>query len=283
MPDVSVHVGVSGWSYARWRGDFYPRGLAHRRELAFVAERLGAVEVNATFYRLQRPATFAQWADQVPDGFRFALKGPRYVTHLRGLHDPRTPLANFFASGPLALGHRTGPVLWQLPASHGLDAARLDAFLRLLPSDTGAAAALAVERDERLDGRDWLLPGRIVPLHHVLEPRHPSFGTPDALRLLRAHGIGLVVSDSAGSFPMFEEVTSSTVYVRLHGPRRLYFGGYDGDELDAWALRVRRWAGLGLDVWVFFDNDADGRAPYDAMALASRLSDLLDPVPALLD
>ncbi|HET7901347.1 MAG TPA: DUF72 domain-containing protein [Candidatus Nanopelagicales bacterium] len=266
---MAVHVGVSGWSYERWRGDFYPEDLPRRRELEHIASRLDAVEVNATHYRLQRPSSYLQWLQQTPEGFRFALKGSRYITHLRSLRDCRTPLANFLASGPLLLGERLGPLLWQLPAGTAYDEARLDEFFALLPRSTAQAAVLATEHDERVDDRAWLGPVVDVPLRHVLEPRHPSFGTPQALDLLRRHGIGLVVSDGAGVFPMFDAVTSDTVYVRLHGPRRLYHGGYTGPELDAWAQRVRGWEADGRDVWVFFDNDADGRAPYDAQALAS--------------
>ena len=268
---MAVHVGVSGWSYPRWRGDFYPSGLPPRRELAHIARHLGAVEVNATFYRLQRPATFAQWLEQTPERFRFALKGSRYITHLRSLRDCRTPLANFLASGPLVLGERLGPMLWQLPASTPYDEERLDAFLRLLPRSTHEAAQLATEHDARLADRAWLEPGPDVALRHVLEPRHPSFHSVQAQELLCSHQMGTVVSDSAGTFPVFDAVTSDVVYVRLHGPERLYQGGYSATQLEDWAARIRRWQRDDRDVWVFFDNDADGRAPYDAVALQSRL------------
>ncbi len=269
---MPVHVGVSGWSYTRWRGDFYPEGLPRRRELEHIAEKLAAVEINATFYRLQRPSTFAQWRSQTPERFRFALKGSRYITHLRSLRGCRTPMANFLASGPLLLGDRLGPFLWQLPAWMSYDAEPLDAFLRLLPRSSAEAAELAAEHDERVADRAWIDVPVDVPLRHVLEPRHPSFASPEAHDLLRAHGVGMVVSDSAGVFPMFEVVTSDVVYVRLHGPRRLYHGGYSGLQLDRWAERITGWQAEGCDVWVFFDNDADGRAPYDAVGLSSRLT-----------
>ncbi|MFN8157874.1 MAG: DUF72 domain-containing protein [Candidatus Nanopelagicales bacterium] len=268
---MGVHVGVSGWSYRRWRGDFYPERLPQRRELSHIAAHLSAVEVNATFYRLQRPSYFAQWLDQTPDGFRFALKGSRYITHLRSLRDCRTALANFLASGPLVLGRRLGPFLWQLPASTTYDEQRLVPFLELLPRTTGEAAALATEHDDRLADRTWLQVAADVPLQHVLEPRHASFAAYEAADLLRAYDIGTVVSDGAGVFPMLEQVTSEVVYVRLHGPRRLYHGGYSAPELYRWAERVRGWRAQGCDVWIFFDNDADGRAPYDAVGLQARL------------
>jgi uncharacterized protein YecE (DUF72 family) len=136
---------------------------------------------------------------------------------------------------------------------------------------------LAAGHDEHVEGRAWFAVEEPHPLCHVLEPRDPGFGSPEALALLRSHDVGLVVSDSAGAFPRFTDVTSDVVYVRLHGPDQLYRGGYSDALLDAWAERVRSWADEVHEVWVFFDNDGDGRAPYDAIALSERLGDLLAP------
>ncbi|MGD9957593.1 MAG: DUF72 domain-containing protein [Candidatus Nanopelagicales bacterium] len=271
---MTVHIGVSGWSYPRWRGDFYPRVLRPGAELGYVAARMPAAEVNATFYRLQRPTTFRAWSAVGPDGFRLALKGPRYITHLKRLRGCRVPLANFLASGPLLLGNRLGPLLWQLPARQEFDAETVGSFLGLLPHDTAEAAALAAQHDGRRE--DVSIDADAVrPLRHVLEARHASFASPEAGALLAACDVGSVVADTAGRFPSIEHVTSGVVYVRLHGHERLYSGGYDDALLDRWAQRCRAWSEGGRDVWVFFDNDADGRAPYDAIALTDRLRDLL--------
>jgi uncharacterized protein YecE (DUF72 family) len=266
-----VRVGVSGWRYPHWRGAFYPRGLAQRRELAYLAERLPAVEVNASFYALGKPAWYASWAEQTPDGFLFAVKGSRYITHRKKLAGVETALANFLASGLLALGPKLGPILWQLPPSLGFHADRLASFLAHLPRSTAAAADLARRHDDRLAGRALTETDADRPLRHAVEVRHASFAVPEFAALLREHDVALVVADTAGRFPALDDVTSDLVYVRLHGAAELYASGYSDAELDAWAARVERWSGDGHDVVVFFDNDAEGHAPRDALALAHRL------------
>ena len=155
-----VWVGTSGWRYPPWRGTFYPPGLPQRRELAHLAGLVNSVEINGSFYSLQRPESYRAWAAETPDDFVFAVKGSRYITHLKQLRDVRVPLANFLASGVLALGPKLGPLLWQLPPRLRFDAARIDEFLALLPRSTGAAAQLAGEHDARLDGRAETTVGR---------------------------------------------------------------------------------------------------------------------------
>ena len=269
----TIRVGCSGWSYRGWRGDFYPRGLRQRDELAYLAERTTAVEVNGSSYSLQRPTSYAAWRDATPEGYRICVKGGRFLTHLKRLREPRQALANFLASGVLALGDRTGPVLWQLPADLTLDPDLLGDFVALLPRTTADAAALAREHDDKVpEDRALTSVEEDRPLQHVIEPRHPSFGTPEAADLLRAHGIGLVVSDGAGRWPMFGAVTSDVVYVRLHGDAELYASRYDDDALDRWAARCEAWADDGRDVYVFLDNDARGHAPHDAVRLLQRVS-----------
>nr|WP_197722525.1 DUF72 domain-containing protein [Cellulomonas fimi] len=285
---MTVRVGISGWRYAPWRGVFYPRGLPQRSELEFAARRMTSIEVNGSFYALQRPESYQRWAAATPEDFVFSVKGPRFVTHMKKLADVATPVANFFASGVLALGPRLGPVLWQLPPTLGFDADRLAEFFALLPRSTAAAAALSERHDERLDGRAWTTTDADRPLRHVLEVRHATFETPAFVDLLRAHDVGLVVADTAGRWPLLEDVTSDVVYVRLHGDTELYTSGYDDAALDRWAMRVRAWAAGGeppdarrlgppagaadsRDVYVYFDNDVKVRAPVDAMALAARL------------
>lgn len=249
-----------------------------RRELEYVGERLRSVELNGSFYSLQRPSSYHRWRAEVPDGFVFAVKGSRYVTHMLRLVGVRTALANFYASGVLALGPTLGPFLWQLPERVEFDPDVLAAFLAELPRTTGDALALARQHDDRLDGRTWLEIEADVPLRHALEPRSPSFSDPRAADILREHGVSLVLADTAGRWPVFDAVTADHVYVRLHGSQELYASGYGDDELDAWAARIRGWRngdgsddGMPRDVYVYFDNDARGRAPWDAVHLAERL------------
>ncbi len=268
-----IRVGISGWRYAGWRGVFYPAGLPQRQELAHAARRLTSIEVNGSFYSLQRPSSWRTWGEQVPEDFSFAVKGPRFVTHMKKLTDVEAPLATFLASGVLSLGTRLGPVLWQLPPQLGFHPDRLSAFFDLLPRRTGDAATFAAAHHDADKLKEPADTGCPVdrPLRHALEVRHSSFRTPEFCELLRAHDIAMVVADSAGTWPMFDEVTSDLVYVRLHGDEELYSSAYSPAALDRWAEEVRGWDDAGLDVVVYFDNDAKVHAPFDAMALQERL------------
>jgi uncharacterized protein YecE (DUF72 family) len=278
-----IRVGISGWTYQPWRGTFYPAGLVVRRQLAYVAGRMNSVEVNGSFYGLLRPSAYARWTTEVGPGFVFAVKGSRFITHMRKLVEPTTALANFYASGVLALAEQTGPFLWQLPATFRFDEAKLAAFLEALPRTAGQAAELAAQHDARVSGDRALTTTTVpdLPLRHAFEVRHESFRDPAFSALLRHHGVAHVLSDNPGTWPVFDEVTAPFAYVRLHGHEELYASGYDDDALDAWAAKVRGWAEAGLDVYVYCDNDAKVRAPYDAMALLARLAatGLVDPLP----
>jgi uncharacterized protein YecE (DUF72 family) len=267
-----VRVGVSGWRYPRWRGDFYPKGLPQRLELSYAAERMNAVEVNGSFYSLQRPTSYAAWAAAVPDDFLFAVKGGRFITHMKKLAGAESALANFFASGVLAPGGKLGPVLWQLPERLAFDEDRLEGFFRLLPRTTGEVAALGERHDDKL-GEDRVLTKASSdrPVRHALEPRHPSFETAEAREVLRRNDICMVVADSAGRWPQMPDATSDFRYVRLHAATELYASGYTDDSLDRWADQCRIWLDEGHDVHVYFDNDARGHAPHDAVRLLDRL------------
>ncbi|MGZ4542404.1 MAG: DUF72 domain-containing protein [Mycobacteriaceae bacterium] len=267
-----IRVGISGWTYPPWRKVFYPEGLPHRSELAYASRLLRTVEINGSFYSLQKPTSYQKWCAETPEDFVFSVKGGRFVTHLKKLRDVETPLANFFSSGVLALGHKLGPVLWQLPPSLAFDAERLAAFFELLPRTTVEAARLAERHDERMAGRAWTTTDAERPLRHVLEVRHPSYRDPEFPKLLRQHEIGLVIADSAGKWPQLEEVTADVVYVRLHGDTELYASGYSEPALDAWAAKARAWSEQGCEVFVYFDNDAKVHAPFDAMSLATKLA-----------
>ena len=269
----TVRVGTSGWRYPGWRGDFYPRGLVHRRELEYVAQHLTSVEINGSFYSLQRPESYRRWRSEVPDDFVFAVKGGRFVTHYKRLRDVETPLANFFASGVLELGPTLGPVLWQLPERLRFDPDVLRGFLGMLPTTTAAAAELARRHDDKVpEDRAVTTTEQDRPLRHALEFRSPTFADDAAYALLREHGVACVVADTAGRWPQVLEVTADHVYVRLHGDRELYASGYSAAALDEWAARCRAWAADGLDVYVYFDNDMLGYAPHDAVALLERLT-----------
>jgi uncharacterized protein YecE (DUF72 family) len=270
---VSVRVGISGWRYAGWRGDFYPTGLAQRRELEYAAERLTSIEINGSFYSLQRPSSYQSWHDDTPADFVFAVKGGRYVTHLKRLVDVETALANFFASGVLALGPKLGPVLWQLPENLAFDADVLDSFFSLLPRTTGEAAALAERHDDKVaPDRALTQATEDVPVRHALEFRSPTFAVDEAYAVMRRHGVACVLADTAGRWPKVEQVTSDHMYVRLHGDQELYASGYTDAALDGWAEKCRGWEADGLDVHAYFDNDIKGFAPYDAMRLIERVS-----------
>ena len=268
---ADVRIGISGWTYAPWRKTFYPEGLPHRRELAHAAGLLHTIEINGSFYALQKPSSYRRWFTDTPDDFVFSVKAPRFITHMKKLKDVETPLANFFASGVLGLEHKFGPVLWQLPPSLGFNQERLRTFFDLLPRTTAEAARLAERHDERMENRAWTSTEVDRALRHVLEVRHDSFRTPEFAKLLREHDVGLVVADTAGRWPQFDEVTADLVYVRLHGDTELYVSGYSGEAIDAWAAKVRTWAAQDHDVFVYFDNDAKVHAPFDAMTLAGKV------------
>jgi uncharacterized protein YecE (DUF72 family) len=268
---ADVRIGTSGWLYPPWRGVFYPAKLPHRRELEYLASKLNSVEINGTFYSLQRPSSFRSWYEQTPDDFTFAVKGGRFITHMKKLADAETPLANFFASGVLALGAKLGPILWQLPPNFGFNPERLAAFFEQLPRTTHEAAWLARKHDERLKDRSFLTAVSDQRLRHALEVRHKSFETPAFCDLLREHAISLVVADTAGRWPLMRDVTADLVYVRLHGDVELYTSGYTDTALDAWTAEINQWTAAGLDVQVHFDNDVKVRAPFDAMSLAQKV------------
>jgi len=269
---AEVRIGTSGWLYAGWRGSFYPRGLPHRAELEHNASIFTSVEINGSFYSLQRPQSYQRWRDSTPDDFVFAVKGGRFITHMKKLSDVETPLANFYASGVLALADKLGPFLWQLPPNLGYDAERMERFFDLLPRSTSEAVELAAKHDDRLtDERTYLTTDADRPLRHALEVRHASFASEAVIELLRHHDTALVVADTAGKWPLIETPTSGFMYVRLHGADELYVSGYTDEALDRWAGKVRAWLDLGLDVHVYFDNDAKVHAPYDAQGLMRRL------------
>lgn len=241
MSTGSVMVGTSGWTYASWRGPFYPPAVRQKDWLGYYASQFATAEINATYYRLPSQATVAAWREATPPGFVFAWKASRFITQAKKLRDPDEPLARVFA--PMsALGAKRGPSLFQLPPSLHLDLPRLEHFLTRLP-----------------EGR------------HVIEFRHPSWYADATFDLLRAHDIALCLSDHADA-PAPWVQTASFSYVRGHGPSGRYAGRYADEALDRWSGQIRAWARDGHDVYAYFDNDIGVAAPFDAQSLRERLA-----------
>ncbi|MBA4724639.1 MAG: DUF72 domain-containing protein [Pseudomonas sp.] len=286
---AGIHIGISGWRYAPWRGNFYPKGLTQKKELRFASRAVSSIEINGSFYSLQTPERYADWYADTPKGFVFSVKGPRYITHVRRLREVDGALANFFASGIFRLKEKLGPILWQFPPSFKFDPALFEAFLRQLPHDTEAALAIARDCEPRMEGRSYLSVDRKRRMRHAVEIRNASFVDPAFVELLRKYQVALVVADTAGKWPHHEDLTSDFVYIRLHGAEELYTSGYTDAALDEWRRRIESWnAGSQPDdarlisskkprrrtsrqVYCYFDNDVKVRAPYDARQLLHRL------------
>lgn len=287
---MTIRIGISGWTYPPWRGVFYPEDLPQKAEMTYAAATFPTIEVNGTFYGLQKPESFRRWRDLTPSEFVFAIKGSRYITHILRLKGTKSALANFLASGLLALGPKLGPILWQVPPSLRFDPDAIEAFLALLPHDFKTAAKLASSHDRPIKGGAFLQVRENHRLRHALEIRHESFRDERFITLLRRYGVAIVVADTV-EWPCLQDITADFVYARLHGSEELYASGYTDDALDNWARRFRAWsrgseprdakriagkapAGLSgkpRDIFVYFDNDQKVRAPFDAMGLAHRL------------
>lgn len=265
------YVGMSGWTYEPWRGDFYPKGLRQADELAYASEQVNSIELNGSFYSLQKPASWQKWRDSTPEGFVFSVKAPRFITHIRRLDDVAEPVANFFASGILALGAKLGPILWQLPPNLDFDPEQVETFLNLLPHSTGEAVELAKKRGERMTGKEHLETDAERPVRHAVEVRNYSFDDPDFGAILERHNVAIVLGDSAGRWPKLDWVTADFAYARLHGDKELYTSGYDAAGIENWQEWVLDALDHDRDTYVYFDNDQKVRAPYDAMSLLAKL------------
>lgn len=285
-----IRIGISGWRYGPWRGEFYPKGLVQRRELEYASRQLSSIEINGTFYSLQRPEVFQRWADEVPDDFLFAVKAPRYITHTLRLRDAEAALGNFLGSGLLRLGRKLGPLLWQFPPTFRYDHDRFARFCEQLPRDTRRAATFAKRHaNDRIEDRSWFRAVTDAPLRHAIEIRHDSFCCEAFLQLLRDHNIALVIADADAKWPQIEEVTADFLYLRLHGADELYASGYDEAAIRRWARAISAWARgtqpgdarrisshrlrrQQRDVFCYFDNDRKVRAPADARRLMKMLT-----------
>jgi uncharacterized protein YecE (DUF72 family) len=286
---AKIRIGISGWRYGPWRGVFYPPGLPHRRELEHASRTLPTIEINGSFYSLQRPESYRQWYADTPARFIFSLKGGRYITHMKRLRDIEAPLANYFASGVLALREKLGPVLWQFPPQFRFNPPVFEHFLQLLPRHTGEALSLARRRDSRMKGRAALSIDKERELRHAVEIRNETFLVKSFIDLLRRYHVALVVADTAGKWPYREDVTADFMYLRLHGDTELYSSSYSDSALARWAQRIEAWSNgtqpddaqlisdkrprkrKSRDVYCYFDNDAKVHAPFDAQRLIRQL------------
>lgn len=282
-------IGISGWRYAPWRGTFYPAELQQRRELEYASRMLPTIEINGSFYSLQRPEHYLRWYDETPRGFVFSVKAPRYITHVLRLRGIEVALANFLGSGLFNLREKLGPLLWQFPPNFRFDPASFEDFLTLLPADTQAARAIACRHDAHIADRAQLEIDRNRRLRHAVEIRNTSFVDERFIAMLRKYNVALVVADTAGKWPYYEDVTADFLYLRLHGDEALYASGYSDAALERWAQRIRRWSEGGQPedahlisgrgprarasrrIYCYFDNDMKVHAPFDAAALLQKL------------
>jgi uncharacterized protein YecE (DUF72 family) len=287
---ATTRIGISGWRYDPWRGTFYPKDLPQRAELEYASTHLPVIEINGSFYSLQRPESYASWYADTPADFMFTVKGPRYITHIRRLRDVATPVANFLASGLFNLKEKLGPILWQFAPNFKFDPERFEAFLQLLPHDTQEAAAVARKHDDWMAKRVQLKVDARRPMRHAVEIRNESFLTSSFVDMLRKYDVALVIAETARKWPMTQDITADFVYMRLHGDKELYKSGYSDKSLDRWAKRISAWqkgsepadaekispkkppTKAPRDVFCFFDNtDVKLRAPFDAQTLMDKL------------
>lgn len=247
MTSGNIRVGIGGWTYEPWRGVFYPPGLPQAREFAHAVSHVTTIEINATFYGRQKPASWAKWAAGAPDGFRFAVKGSRYCVTRPRLADAGDGIAQFFEQGMVELGDKLGPVLWQFAPNRHFDADDVAAFLALLPETLGS-----------------------LQLRHVIEPRHASFDDPAFVALAAKHNVAIAFADDE-VHPCIDAATADFAYARLQRQREEIETGYDADELDVWSERANGWAKGGREVYVYMINGAKVRAPAAAQSLLARL------------
>lgn len=297
-----IRIGISGWRYVPWRGQFYPKGLVQKRELEFASRAVNTIEINGSFYALQTPERYARWYTDTPKDFIFSVKAPRYITHIKRLRDIEEPLANFFASGVFQLKEKLGPFLWQFPPSLKFDKELFAHFLQALPHTGAKAKACAQHCAQRMVTDGYLDIKPRQRLRHAVEIRHDSFITEEFIELLRKFNIALVVADTAGRWPRLEDVTGDFVYMRLHGDTELYKSGYSSEALTYWQARIEAWhrgtqpkdaqlaGGRGgqrggrrggrrgsgksasaRDIYCYFDNTDKLWAPGDARTLLTRL------------
>ncbi len=285
-----IYIGCSGWTFPGWRGTFYPKDLSQKKELEYASRVLSSIEINGTFYSMQKPQTFQRWYDETPEDFVFSVKGPEYITHRQRLKDVSIPLSNFLASGILNLRKKLGPILWQVPPNMILKDDRFEIFLKMLPHDSKAAAKIAKKHSDWMKERSLTKIDENFPIRHAFEFRHPSFMNPDFVRLMRKHGVAIVFAHSGGErAPYFEDVTSDFIYCRMHGQEPKFKNGYTKDVHSWLAERIKLWISgkqpkdamcildqappkSKKDAFIYFDTEEKIYAPSDALNLKKTLS-----------
>jgi uncharacterized protein YecE (DUF72 family) len=276
-----INIGISGWTYPKWRGVFYPKGLAIKNELFFASRLFHSIEVNGSFYRLQKPDTYRSWYMQAPQDFIFSVKGSRFISHMKKFKDVEIPIANFFASGILELKEKLGPILWQSPPQLKFDSTRMENFIKSLPKNFFEAYELARHHDARAKYFKDIRNKPLInyPLRYAFEVRHDTFRSREFIELLRKYKMCLVFADTGGRYPYFEDITADFIYIRLHGDKEIYTSGYDSETLDWWASKIKRWNRPSLKkAFVYFDNDAKVWAPFNALELGQKLGIPYPPV-----
>jgi uncharacterized protein YecE (DUF72 family) len=248
-PKPRIRVGIGGWNYKPWRGDFYPEDLVQKRELEYASRRLTSIEINSTFYGSQKPASFAKWHAETPKHFVFAVKGPMFATNRRLLAEAGESIERFFKSGVLLLQEKLGPINWQLGPAKKFDAGDLEAFFGLLP--------------QKLEG---------LPIRHAIEVRSASFDTPEFLALARKHGVAIVIAGDS-EYPEISDTDSPFVYARIMGTSGKHKEGYSERHLDAWAAQAQSWASDGREVFLYVISGFKARNPAAAMALIERVAE----------
>lgn len=294
---TEIRIGMSGWTHDCWRDGFYPKKVTRKEELSYASRKVTSIEINGTFYALQKPETFQRWYGDTPDDFKFSVKAPQFITHVLRLRECEEPLSTFLASGLLCLKEKLGPILWQFPPYMTLKDNRFEEFAKILPHTSLEAAELAKNHSAHIKDRAWTKAGGKFRMRHAFEFRHPSFMKPEFIDMLRSYGIAVVFADSGKSSPYCEDLTSDFVYLRMHGDKPTQKKGYSLLELKRLAKKIELWSNgkqpRGAqtvskgkptpgekDIFVYFDNNATETAPIDALRLTKLLPDLALPVAA---
>lgn len=277
-----MRIGTSGWAYDSWRKDFFPAKTPRSEFLAYASRVFNSIEIDSTFYGTQPVSRYQNWYESTPDGFLFAIKGSRYITHMLKLKNCEHAVGNFFASGVLALREKLGPVLWQFSAKMPLDFDRFETFAKMLPRDLNEARELGLRHDKKLRRKPYLTVKENLPLRHAFELRNDKFFDKDFLVMLREYNIATVMASTAEKWPLFTDVTANFIYVRMHGEHQLYSGSYNQKTLDKWKHHISFWQ-KGCTppelkhylpaapdkrlrpIFMYFDNTEKAQAPVDAL------------------
>lgn len=270
---AKIYVGMSGWTYPPWRGDFYPKGLVQKRELEYASRQVNALEINGTFYSLQKPSSFQKWFEETPDDFIFTIKAGQYMTHVQRLKEVEESLCNFFASGLLCLKDKMGPILWQLPPYLPFKDDRFEKFFESLPHDSRALEKMAARHTSKMNGRAFTEAHRKFAVRHAIEVRHPSFICPEFFDLLKKYNVAHVFTHSGTLVPYEEEITSDFIYARMYGEGKDYKKGYPVKVIEEWGQKVKKWSSgkAGKDCFILFGTEVKERSPFDAIHLLEEL------------